>query len=54
MVRRHAPIDLKREVFSVFSEQVRREVSERGLSEDEVAADFDSWRKSKREAGSRQ
>lgn len=47
------PIDLKREVFSVLSEQVRREVSGRGLSEDEIAADFKTWRKSKREGRSR-
>jgi hypothetical protein len=43
------PVELKREVFSVLSEQVRRQVSKRGLSEDEIVADFGSWRKSKRE-----
>lgn len=41
------PIELKREVFSVLSEQIRREVSKAGLSEDEIVADFESWRKSK-------
>lgn len=43
------PIELKREVFAVLSEQVRRQVSKRGLSENQIAADFESWRKSKRE-----
>ena len=43
------PHELKREVFSVLSEQVRRQVSARGLSEDEIVTDFESWRKSKRE-----
>jgi hypothetical protein len=43
------PLELKREVFSVLSEQVRRQVSASGLSEDEIVRDFESWRKSKRE-----
>ncbi len=42
------PIELKREVFSVLSEQVRRQVSKAGLPEDEILTDFESWRKSKR------
>ena len=42
------PIELKREVFPVLSDQVRRQLSKRGLSEDEVLADFESWRKSRR------
>ena len=44
------PLELKREVFSVLSEQIRREIAEKGMSEDEVAADFASWRKTKRES----
>ena len=42
------PIELKREVFSVLSEQVRRQLGKRGLSEDEIVTDFESWRKDKR------
>jgi hypothetical protein len=42
------PLELKREVFSVLSDQIRREIAEKGMSEDEVAADFASWRQSKR------
>jgi hypothetical protein len=43
------PIELKREVFSVFSDQIRRQVKKRGFSEDEILADFESWRKNRRE-----
>jgi hypothetical protein len=42
------PFELKREMFSILSEQVRRQIADAGLSEDEVLDDFDSWRKSKR------
>jgi hypothetical protein len=42
------PLELKREMFSILSEQVRRQIADAGLSEDEVLDDFDSWRKSKR------
>jgi hypothetical protein len=42
------PMELKREMFSVLSDQVRRQVKKRGLSEDEIAADFEDWRKSRR------
>jgi hypothetical protein len=37
--------EVKREVFSVFSDELRRQVKERGLSEDEILEDFKSWRK---------
>jgi hypothetical protein len=47
------PIELKRELFSVLSSEVRRQIKKRGLSEDEVAADFQSWQKSRRETGRR-
>ncbi|MCC6394899.1 MAG: hypothetical protein IT167_30175 [Bryobacterales bacterium] len=43
------PVELKREVFSVLSEQVRRQVSQTGASEDEILTDFESWRKNRRE-----
>ena len=44
------PIELKREIFSVLSDEVRRQIKKRGLSEEDVEADFESWRKSRREA----
>jgi len=43
------PIELKREIFSVLSDDVRRQIDQRGLNEEEIVADFESWRKSKRE-----
>jgi hypothetical protein len=43
------PIELKRELFTLLSDDVRRQIRRRGLSEDEIVADFKSWRKSKRE-----
>jgi hypothetical protein len=42
------PIELKREVFSVLSEQIRRQLSKAGFSESEVLSDFESWREKKR------
>ena len=47
------PIELKREVFSVLSEQVRRQLGKTGLSEDEIVTDFESWRKDRRATGRR-
>lgn len=47
------PIELKRELFSVLSSEVRRQIKKRGLSEEEVVADFESWRKSRRETSRR-
>lgn len=41
------PIELKREVFSVFSDELRRQVKKRGLTEDEIVEDFKSWRKTR-------
>jgi hypothetical protein len=43
------PIELKREVFSVLSAEVRRQVEKQGLAQDEIVEDFNSWRKSRRE-----
>jgi len=43
------PLELKREMFSVLSEEVRRQVKKRGLSEDEIISDFELWRKKRRE-----
>jgi hypothetical protein len=39
------PFKLQRVVFSVFSDELRRQVKERGLSEGEILEDFKSWRK---------
>jgi hypothetical protein len=42
------PIELKREMFEILSAEVARQVRRRGLSEEEILADFDSWRRAKR------
>ena len=41
-------IELKREVFSILSEQVRRQLSKKGTSEDDILSDFAAWRKNRR------
>jgi hypothetical protein len=43
------PIELKREVFPVLSDQVRRQVKKQRLSEGEILEDFAAWRKNRRE-----
>lgn len=47
------PMELKRELFSVLAAEVRRQIKKRGLTEEEVVADFESWRKGRRETGRR-
>ena len=47
------PIEWKRELFSVLSAALSRQIKKRGLTEDEVVADFASWRKGRRETGRR-
>ena len=47
------PIELKRELFAVLSSEVARQIKKRGVKEEEIVADFQSWRKRKRETGRR-
>jgi hypothetical protein len=47
------PIELKRELFAVLAQEVRRQVQRRKLGEEEIVADFESWRKTRRETGRR-
>jgi hypothetical protein len=47
------PIDFKKELFSVLSSAVSRQVKKRGLIEEYVLADFESWRKQRRETRGR-
>jgi hypothetical protein len=44
------PVELKREMFAILSADIARQVRRRGLSEEEILADFNSWRKEKRVA----
>jgi len=43
------PIELKRELFAVLSSEIARQLRKRGLKEEKIAEEFQSWRKSKRE-----
>jgi hypothetical protein len=43
------PVELKREMFSLLSADVARQISQRGISEEEILTDFQSWRKKRRE-----
>jgi len=43
------PIELKREMFAVLSSEIARQVQKRGLKEEEIVAEFQSWRKRERE-----
>jgi len=45
------PIELKRELFSVLSAELGRQIKKRGLAEEVILDDFQSWRKSRRETG---
>lgn len=41
------PIELKRELFPILSTEIRRQLRRRRLSERDVEADFESWRKTR-------
>jgi hypothetical protein len=47
------PIEFKKELFSILSAELSRELKQRGVTEKEVLADFDSWRKQRRAARGR-
>jgi len=42
------PLEFKKELFSVLSAQLGRELKKRKVSEEEVQADFERWRKARR------
>jgi hypothetical protein len=42
------PVELKREMFGILSAEIGRQLRKRGVSEDEVLADFATWRQAKR------
>ncbi len=45
------PVELKREMFGILSAEIGRQIRKRGWSEDEILADFATWRKAKRRPG---
>jgi len=44
------PVELKREMFGILSAEIGRQFRKRGVSEEEVLADFAAWRNTKRAA----
>lgn len=42
------PLELKKEIFPVLSQQVRLSLEAQGVSEDEVLADFEAYRSARR------
>lgn len=42
------PVELKREMFGILSAEIERQLRRRGVSEEEVLADFAAWRQAKR------
>jgi hypothetical protein len=47
------PLELKRELFAMLSQAIAIQIKRRGLSEAEVLADFERWRKERRATGRR-
>ena len=43
------PIEFKRELFAALSSEIARQLRKRGLKEEKVVAEFQSWPKKKRE-----
>lgn len=42
------PMEFKKELFSVLSAELGRELKKRKIREEEVQADFENWRKARR------
>jgi hypothetical protein len=43
------PIEFKRELFATLTSEIARQLQKRRLKEEHIVADFQSWRKKKRE-----
>jgi hypothetical protein len=43
------PGELKRELFTLLTSEIARQIKRQGISEKEVVADFEGWRKGRRE-----
>ena len=44
------PVDLKRELFEKLSAEIAKQIGRSGGTEEEVLADFESWRKTRHAA----
>ena len=47
------PLDLKRELFSMLTTEIGRQLKKKRVTERAVLQDFDRWRKGRRETGRR-
>lgn len=45
---RNLPLELKRQLFGVLSQQIRQEREEKGVSETEILEDFNGWQTEQR------
>jgi hypothetical protein len=47
------PIDLKRQLFSMLTTEIARQLKKKRVTEKEILDDFGGWRKGRRETGRR-
>ncbi|MBZ5573928.1 MAG: hypothetical protein LAO09_18845 [Acidobacteriia bacterium] len=43
------PIELKQDLFAMLTSEIARQIKSRGTSEKQILADFERWRKGRRE-----
>jgi hypothetical protein len=43
------PVDFKRELFSMLTEEISRELKKKRISEKSILQDFEQWRRERRE-----
>ena len=43
------PVEMKGDLFAMLSAGIARQINKRGLTEEEIMADFESWEKGRRE-----
>lgn len=42
------PLELKRELYGMLCADIKRQLKQRGVTEDKVLSDFEAWRKKRR------
>jgi hypothetical protein len=43
------PVDSKGELFALLNAEIAGQINKAGITEEEILADFDQWRKERRE-----
>jgi hypothetical protein len=43
------PVELKREMFTMLTSAIARQIRKKGLKEEDILTDFERWRKERRE-----